>query len=464
MSALNDQLAEAAVPPYSISAEQGVIGGLMLDPVTAWAKVQGIVTAGDFYRRDHHLIFKAIALLHGMGEPVDVITVYELLKSKGYEEQTGGLFYLGVMAKDTPSAANVGHYAGIVRDKSALRQLIMVSGMIREMAFAPDADAKVVISKAETLIFNLAQQTTFGNEGFSIIKDILADVMDEIDSTMERPEDGVFGVSSGFLPLDDLTSGFNGGDLVVVAGRPSMGKTSLAMNIAETAAISGKTVAVFSMEMKGVQLGQRLLSTASNLPLKLIREGWRVGENDWPKLSAGIIKIRDLSLYVDASAALTAGDIRSRCMKLNSEIKAEVGDDIGLIVIDYLQLMSSDIDHKDNDTIKFTEITRNLKRLAMDFDVPVLLLSQLNRNLDSRPNKRPVLSDLRGSGSIEQDADLVLFIYRDDVYNPDSIDKGVAEIIVGKQRNGALGTVKLLFDAALTRFRTFDGGGDDYYR
>ena len=449
------QLGDAAVPPYSIAAEQGVIGGLMLDPAAAWAKVQGVVMASDFYRQDHQLIFKAIVKLHAAGDPVDVITLSEFLGSKGYLEKAGGLSYLGMMAKDTPSAANIATYARIVQEKSVLRQLITLSGEIREMAFAPDADAKVVTSKAETLIFTLTQQALRGRNGFLRIKDVLRTVTDKIEATLERPADGVLGVSSGFKPLDDMTSGFNGGDLIVLAARPAMGKSALMMNIAESVALSGKTVAVFSMEMQAEQLGQRLLSSASNLPLKLIREGWRIGDNDWPRLTAGIVKVGDLSLYIDDSPGLSIGEIRSRCMKLNSEIKDDAPDGIGLIVIDYLQLMGSDTDRQGNRNNEIEDITRGLKRLAKDFNIPVMVLSQLNRGLESRPNKRPMQSDLRDSGGIEQDADLVLFIYRDEVYNPDSLDKGVAEVIIGKQRNGALGTIRLLFDGALTRFRAF---------
>lgn len=458
MNGFDYQLAGAAVPPNSIAAEQCVLGGLMLDS-SAWVKVQGVLAAGDFYRKDHQLIFKAIAKLHGAGEPVDVITLYELLKSKGHEESVGGLSYLGTMAKDTPSAANIAAYAKIVRDKSVLRQLITVAGSIREMAFAPDADAKAVIGKAETAVFEMAQQNLRGKKGFTKLRDVLRQVADTIEANFERPSGGVLGVSSGFRPLDDLTSGFNGGDLVVLAARPAMGKTALAMNMAESAALAGKAVAVFSMEMQAEQLGQRLLSSASGLALKLIRESWRIGDSHWPLLTSGIVRIGELPMYIDDSPGLSIGDIRSRCMRLSAEIKDEVPDGVGLIVIDYLQLMGSDNDRQGNRNNEIEDITRGLKRLAKDFDIPVLVLSQLNRGLESRPNKRPIQSDLRDSGGIEQDADVILFLYRDEVYNPDSLDKGVAEVIIGKQRNGPLGTVRLLFDGSVVRFRAFEEGG-----
>lgn len=459
-----DQQLRVAVPPHSIAAEQSVIGGLMLDPVAAWVKIQGVVTAGDFYRWDHQLIFKAISKLHAAGDPVDVITLYEFLKSKGHEEKTGGLSYLGMMAKDTPSAANIVTYAGIVRGKSALRQLIEVAGMIRELAFAPDADAKTVISQAESAIFEMAQKNLRGKKGFSKLRDVLRDVVEKIEVNFDRPSDGVLGVSSGFKPLDDLTSGFNGGDLIVLAARPAMGKTALAINMAESAALSGKTVAVFSMEMQAEQLGQRMLSSASGLGLKLIRESWRISDNHWPLLTSGLVKISELPLYIDDSPGLSISDIRSRCMRLNSEVKDDSPDGIGLIVIDYLQLMGSDTDRHGNRNNEIEDITRGLKRLAKDFDIPVIVLSQLNRGLESRPNKRPMQSDLRDSGGIEQDADLVMFIYRDEIYNPDSQDKGVAEVIIGKQRNGALGTVRLLFDGSRTRFSAFEESRNDNYR
>lgn len=453
----------AAVPPQSIAAEQGVIGGLIIDP-GAWVKVQGVLSAGDFYRQDHQIIFKAIAKLHGAGDPVDIITLYELLKSRGHEEKVGGLSYLGMMAKDTPSSANISAYAQIVRDKSILRQLIAVAGSIREMAFAPDADAKTVIAKAETAVFEVAQVGLRGKKGFSKLKDVIREVVDRIESNLERPADGVLGVSSGFKPLDDLTSGFNGGDLIVVAARPSMGKTAFAMNMAESVALSGGSVAVFSMEMQTEQLGQRLLSSASGLGLKLIRESWRIFDSHWPLLSMGVAKIGDLPMYIDDSPGLSIGDIRARCMRLNAEIKDDVPAGIGLVVIDYLQLMGSDHDRQGNRNNEIEDITRGLKRMAKEFDIPVVVLSQLNRGLESRPNKRPIPSDLRDSGGIEQDADMILFLYRDEVYSPDTVDKGVAEVIIGKQRNGPLGTVRLLFDGAITRFRAFEECDDGSYR
>ncbi|MFA6051545.1 MAG: replicative DNA helicase [Methylobacter sp.] len=452
------QLDGVAVPPHSIVAEQGVIGGLMLDPTT-WVKVQGLLTPGDFYRRDHQLIFKAIAKLHGAGEPIDVITLYEYLKSKWPDDAFGGLSYLGYMAKDTPSAANIAAYAKIVRDKSMLRRLIAVAGSIREMAFAADADAKAVISKAETAIFEMAQQSLRGKKGFTKLRDVLREVLDTIELNVERPSGGVLGISSGFKPLDDKTSGFNGGDLIVLAARPSMGKTALAMNMAESAALDGKAVAVFSMEMQTKQLGQRLLSSASGLGLKMIRESWRIGDSHWPLLTTGVVRIGELPMYIDDSPGLSIGDIRSRCMRLSAEIKDESPEGVGLIVIDYLQLMGSDTDRLGNRNNEIEDITRGLKRLAKDFDIPVIVLSQLNRGLESRPNKRPIPSDLRDSGGIEQDADVILFLYRDEVYSPDSMDKGIAEVIIGKQRNGPLGTVRLLFDGHVVRFRHFDEEG-----
>lgn len=449
----------AAVPPHSIAAEQGVIGGLMLDQ-KAWPKVQGVVSAGDFYKKEHQLLFKAISKLHNANEPVDIITVHELLKSRGHEEAVGGLSYIGMLAKDTPSASNVGHYARIVRDKSMLRQLITVSGTIRELAFAADADSRAVVAQAETAIFELAQQNLRGKKGFSKLRDVLREVLNTIESNVDRPAGGVLGISSGFNVLDDMTSGFNGGDFIVLAARPAMGKTALAINMAEAAALSGKAVAVFSMEMQAEQLGQRLLSSASGVNLKTIRESWRIEGNHWPLLTAGITRIGELPLYIDDSPGLTISDIRSRCMRLNAEIKDESPEGLGMIVIDYLQLMGSDNDRLGNRNNEIEDITRGLKRLAKEFNIPVIALSQLNRSLESRPNKRPMMADLRDSGAIEQDPDVILFLYRDEVYNQDSMDKGVAEVIIGKQRNGPTGTVRLAFDGKSVRFRSLVE--DDY--
>jgi replicative DNA helicase len=448
------------VPPHSAMAESSVIGGLMLDYKSAWPAVSALLRTEDFYLRQHQILFHAIGWLIKNERPVDVITVHDRICEKGHEEAVGGLAYLGMLAKDTPSAANVGTYAQIVRDKATLRRVIELSGQLREMATAKDADAKKTVAAAEKLVFEMAQRDLRSKKGFSPLREIMRGVIDQIEANFEKPAAGVLGISSGFAELDAYTSGLNGGDLVVVAARPSMGKTTFAMNLAETAAVAGKVVAVFSLEMPMEQLGQRMLASAAGVGLKRIREAWTLQDSDWPRFTTGMTKLNDLPMYIDDSAGLTAGEVRSRCMKLNIEIREDHPDGIGMIVIDYLQLMGADQERAGNRNNEIEDMTRNLKRLAKELGIPVVVLSQLNRNLESRPNKRPLMSDLRDSGGIEQDADMILFLYRDEVYNKESPDAGIAEVIIGKQRNGPLGTVRLQFDGGCTRFRSLDNAYD----
>jgi replicative DNA helicase len=449
------------VPPHSIQAELSVLGGLMLDN-SAFVKVQGVLDAADFYTRQHQIVFTAISRLLAEGNTADVVTVHNLLKSKGHDETVGGLPYLITLAKDTPSAANIAAYAKIIKDKSTLRQLITASSAIREFAMACDADAKEALAKAETVIFDLVQRNLRDKKGFERLRDVLRDVINRVESNCDRPENGVLGVSSGFSDLDGYTSGFNGGDLVVLAARPAMGKTAFAMNIAEAVALSGKAIAVFSLEMQAIQLGERLLSSASGVGLKTIRESWRITDNQWPLLTSGVKRISDAPLFVDDSPGLSVSSVRSRCMKLNTEVRDEIPEGIGMIVIDYLQLMGLDQERSGNRNNEIEDMTRGLKRLAKEFDIPVLVLSQLNRQLERRNNNRPQLSDLRDSGGIEQDADMVLFLYRDEIYNSETTDVGIAEVIISKQRNGPTGTVKLMFDAERVRFRSLAAGYHDY--
>lgn len=438
------------VPPNSPMAEQGVIGGLLLDN-KAWPKVAGLLRFSDFYQKRHQTIFHAISKLLAAGDPADVITVHDLLESKGKSEEVGGLPYLGLMARDTPSVANIGSYAQIVRDKATLRDMILLSREIGEMAFAADADAKTALAKAEKAVFELAQRDLRGKKGFSRLRDVLREVLDRVEADYNAPR-GVLGISSGFGELDELTTGFNAGDFIILAGRPGMGKSTLGVNIAEAAAQAGKPVALFSLEMPEIQLGQRILSSNSHVPLRRVRESWRLTDADWPLLSAGLQKITDWPLYVDETPGLSLSELRARVMKLNLEITDDYPAGVGMVVIDYLQLMTPEIEGNRNSQIE--EITRGMKRMAKEFGIPVIALSQLNRSLENRPNKRPQMSDLRDSGGIEQDADMVLFVYRDEVYNKDSLDAGIAEVIVGKQRNGPLGTARLGFDGRNVRFRS----------
>lgn len=447
------------IPPNSIQAEQSVLGGLMLDNQT-WDAVADKVNDVDFYRKDHKLIFKAIAQLAEKQEPFDVITLSETLASTGDLQDVGGLAYLGMLAKDTPSAANIVSYANIVRDRSVLRQLIHVGTDIADSAFNPEGrDTAELLESAERQVFNIAEQRQRGQGGgFAPIKTLLAQAVNKIETLFEQ-EGSITGASTGFTDLDDMTSGLQPSDLVIVAGRPSMGKTTIAMNMAENVAIkSNMPVAVFSMEMPGDSLAMRMMSSLGRIDQHKIRTG-KLDDDEWPRLTSAINLLAETKLFIDDTPALTPTEMRSRARRLMRE-----HGQLGLIVVDYLQLMQSP-SSGENRTQQISDISRGLKSLAKELSVPVIALSQLNRNLEQRPNKRPMMSDLRESGGIEQDADLIIFVYRDEVYNEDSPDKGIAEIIIGKQRNGPIGTVRLTFLGQFTRFENFAGdiySGEDY--
>jgi len=412
---------------------------------------------GDFYTRSHQYLFRACRRLASENQPIDVLTVNDFLETKGFLEEVGGLAYIGSLAKDTPSAANIASYAAIVKDRSLLRQLVSLGNGIMDSVFNTDGkDTDLLLSAAETAIFKLRQYQLKGRGDFVRLGDALRQEMDAMEENFTNPpKQGCLGVSTGFPALDAMTSGLQGGDLVVVAGRPSMGKSSLAMNFGEQAAVDGKAVAVFSMEMSVKQLTQRLLAGSAHLPLRIIREPWEMQDFQWPMVTSGFQKLGDLPLFMEESAAQTANSVRALCMRLAAQIRTECPDGLGMIIIDYLQLMGFEgkvNQHNRNEQI--SDITRALKNLAREFDAPVVVLSQLSREVEKRPDKRPKLADLRDSGAIEQDADLVLFVYRDEKYHDDSPDKGIAEIIVGKHRNGELGTVRLGFDGYLTKFRS----------
>lgn len=446
-----DQAVESLkVPPHSIQAEQSVLGGLMLDNQT-WDTVADRIAEEDFYRRDHKLIFRAIAELAEHQDPFDVITLSEWLDSQGELENAGGLAYLGTLVKDTPSAANILAYANIVRDRSVLRQLIHVGTEISDSAFVTDGrETSELLENAERNVFKIAEQRQRGQGGFSTIKNLLAKAVDKIELLYEQDGE-ITGASTGFNDLDEKTSGLQPADLIIVAGRPSMGKTTIAMNMAENVALkSGLPVAVFSMEMPGEALAMRMMSSLGRIDQHKVRTG-KLDDDDWPRLTSAINLLAETKLFIDDTPALTPTEVRSRARRLTRE-----HGQLGLIVLDYLQLMQSP-SSGDNRVQQISDISRGLKALAKELNVPVMALSQLNRNLEQRPNKRPVMSDLRESGAIEQDADLILFVYRDEVYNEDSPDKGIAEVIIGKQRNGPLGTVRLTFLGQYTRFENFAG-------
>ncbi len=436
------------VAPHSVEAEQSVLGGLMLDN-EAWDKIADAITEEDFYRRDHRLIFRAVAALAARTEPFDVITLSEWLNTQGLLDDAGGLAYLGTLAKDTPSAANIGAYAAIVRERSVLRQLISVGNEISSSGYQTEGrSTEELLDNAERQVFQIAEQGARGKQGFVAIKDLLVKAVDRID-TLFQQDNPITGVPTGWSDFDEMTSGLQRGDMVIVAGRPSMGKTTFAMNIAEHAAIKSRLpTAIFSMEMPGESLAMRMLSSLGRIDQHRVRTG-KLEDDDWPRLTSAVGLLAEAPMFIDDSPALSPNELRARVRRLARE-----HGPLGLIVIDYLQLMQVH-GSSENRTNEISEISRSLKALAKEMDVPVVALSQLNRSLEQRPNKRPVMSDLRESGAIEQDADVIVFIYRDEVYNEDSDSKGVAEIIIGKQRNGPIGTTRLTFLGQFTRFENF---------
>mgnify|MGYP003125103765 FL=1 len=449
-SVLDPQLEALRVPPHSIEAEQSVLGGLLLDNA-AFDRVTDLLGDDDFYRYDHRLIWQHITRLISLARPADVVTVHESLASAGKAEELGGLSYLNALAHNTPSAANIRRYAEIVRERSMLRKLVSVADEISSAAFSPQGkEARQLLDEAEARVFQIAQEGSRGVSGFQEIQPLLTQVVERIDELYHREGDSdVTGVPTGFVDLDRMTSGLQAGDLIIVAGRPSMGKTSFSMNIAEHVAIEqGLPVAVFSMEMGAVQLAMRMVGSVGMLDQHRMRTGKLTAE-DWPRLTHAVQQVQEAQIYIDETPALSAMEVRARSRRL-----ARQCGQLGLIVIDYMQLMSAS-GSGENRATEISEISRSLKGLAKELNCPLIALSQLNRSLEQRPNKRPVMSDLRESGAIEQDADLILFIYRDEVYNPDSPDKGTAEIIVDKQRNGPIGTTRLTFQGSSTRFLNF---------
>jgi replicative DNA helicase len=446
------------VPPHSVQGEQSVLGGLMLDNQT-WDQIADRIGGEDFYRREHQLIFKAIERLAEHSKPFDVVTLSEELEKEGKLKDAGGLAYLGSLAKDTPSAANIRAYADIVREHSVKRQLIRVGTEIADKGFQPEGRSSAeLLDEAEQKVFQIAEQRSRGGGGFDPIKILLTKAVDRIETLFQQDEH-ITGLGTGFSDFDDMTSGLQPADLIIVAGRPSMGKTTFAMNMAENVAIHNKVpVAVFSMEMPGDALAMRMMSSLGRIDQHRVRTG-KLQDDEWPRLTSAVSILADAPLFIDDSAALTPTEVRAKARRL----KREHGD-LGLIVIDYLQLMQAP-SASENRATEISLISRSLKALAKELNVPVIALSQLNRQVEGRPNKRPVMSDLRESGSIEQDADIVVFIYRDEVYNEDTPDKGIAEIIIGKQRNGPIGKVRMTFLGQYTKFENFidDVYGDEGY-
>ena len=448
------------LPPHSLDAEQSVIGGLLLSN-DSLDKVADIISANDFYQYAHRLIFEHAIKIINAGKPADIITVAESLDISAELTSVGGLVYLANLVQNTPSAANIRRYAEIVRERFLMRQLIEVSSGITESAYNPQGrDVKNLLDDAEAKILNIAESGHRSNQGFLGVQQILPGVINRIDDLYQREnQSGVTGISTGFEDLDQFTSGFQPGDLIIVAGRPSMGKTAFSINIAENIALQNKLpIAIFSMEMGASQLVTRMLGSIGKLDQQRMRNG-SLEDDDWFRLTSAVGKLNDAPVYIDEGAGLTSFDVRARARRLQRQV-----GQLGLIVIDYIQLMSGISDKaNENRATEISEISRSLKSLAKELNVPVVALSQLNRSVEQRQDKRPVMSDLRESGAIEQDADLILFIYRDEVYNKDSEQKGTAEIIISKQRNGPIGSVRLTFLGEHTRFENYAGGYQGEY-
>ena len=449
------ELTALKLPPHSVEAEQSVLGGLLLEN-NAWERVADLINEQDFYRADHRHIWKQIVRLIDDNKPADVVTVAEALESNNKLDDIGGLAYLAALAQNTPSAANIRRYAEIVRERSVLRKLVEVGGEITTSAFNPNGrSATDILDEAEKKVFDIKEAGAKSTQGFLPLQPLLKEVVTRIDELYNRDNPSeVTGVPTGYTDLDTKTSGLQPGDLIIVAGRPSMGKTAFSLNIAENVALDANLpVAVFSMEMGAAQLVMRMLGSVGRLDQHKLRTG-RITDDDWPRLTHALGSLNECKLFIDESPGLTAQEVRARARRLARQCE---GGQLGLIVLDYLQLMSG-TGQGENRATEISDISRSLKSLAKELHVPVIALSQLNRSLEQRPNKRPVMSDLRESGAIEQDADVILFIYRDEVYNPDTPDKGSAEIIIGKQRNGPIGTVRLTFLGEYTRFENFAGG------
>jgi replicative DNA helicase len=446
------QVDELKVPPHSLEAEQSVLGGLLLDN-QMWEKVSELVVAQDFYSRSHRIIFEYIAALIESGDPVDLITLSEALEREQKLDDAGGFVYLAEMMKNTPSAANICAYANIVRERAVTREMIAVAHDIAEAGFDPQGrDSKDLLDYAETLVFQIAEKRAKKSEGPENINLVLEKTIDRIEKLYQQPHDGITGVSTGFADLDKMTAGLQPSDLIIVAARPSMGKTTFAMNLAENAAMmQEKPALIFSLEMPSDQIMMRMLASLGRIDQTKIRTG-QLDDEDWARLSSTMGLLIDKGkMYIDDAAGLTPTEVRSRARRVYKE-----NGGLSLIMIDYLQLMRVP-SLTENRTLEISEISRSLKALAKELQVPVVALSQLNRSLEQRSDKRPVNSDLRESGAIEQDADLIMFIYRDEVYNDNSEDKGTAEIIIGKQRNGPIGRVRLTFQGQYSRFDNYAG-------
>jgi replicative DNA helicase len=448
------QLLALKVPPHSVEAEQSLLGGLLLDN-QAFDRIADLVSADDFYRDDHRRIYRHVTKLVEAGKPADVVTVSESIEASEDKDKTGGPAYLGALAQNTPSALNIRRYAELVRERAVQRQLAQVATDIAENALNPGGkEVAQLLDEAETRILEIGEAGARHTVGLEEIKPVLARVLERIDHLYHRdnPSD-VTGVPTGYHDLDSKTAGLQPGDLIIVAGRPSMGKTAFALNVAEHVALhSLLPVAVFSMEMSGTQLATRMLGSIAHVDQHKMRTG-RLSDQEWHDLSEAMGRLHDAPIFIDETAALNPLELRTRARRLWRQF----GGKLGLVVVDYLQLMSaSNSRASENRATEISEMSRSLKALAKELKVPVIALSQLSRAVEQRNDRRPMMSDLRESGAIEQDADVILFIYRDEVYFPDKPEaKGRAEVIIGKQRNGPIGKVELTFLGQFTRFENF---------
>jgi replicative DNA helicase len=451
------QIAQLRIPPHSIEAESSVLGGLLLDN-GAWDRVGDLLTDQDFYRYEHRLIYASIGALINATRPADVITVFEHLQNQGQADEIGGLVYLNSLAQYVPHASNIRRYAEIVRERSILRKLVSASDEIATAAFNPQGKpVDKILDEAEQKIFNIGEEGSRMKQGFQGMDSLVVQLLDRVQEMADNPND-ITGVPSGFYDLDRMTSGMQAGDMIVLAARPSMGKTAFAINIAEHVALhEGLPVAVFSMEMGASQLAVRIVGSIGRIDQMHLRTG-KLTDSEWPRLTEAIEKLRNISLHIDETPGLTTSELRANARRL-----ARQCGKLGLIVVDYLQLMSVSAGMSDeNRATAVGEISRGLKMLAKELQCPVIALSQLSRGVESRTDKRPMMSDLRESGAIEQDADVIMFIYRDDYYNKDSKEPGVTEIIISKQRNGPTGIVKLAFLKEMTRFESLASGSADF--
>ena len=450
----DQQIAQLRIPPHSMEAESSVLGGLLLDN-KSWEQVADLLSEGVFYRYEHRQVYLAIQALVNASRPADVITVYEHWQSIGKAEEVGGLGYLNSLAQYVPSASNIRRYAEIVRERSILRKLVTASDEIATNAFNTQGKpVPQILDEAEQKIFQIGEEGSRLKQGFQSMDQLAVILLDRVNQMADSPND-ITGVPSGFVDFDKMTSGMQAGDLIVLAARPSMGKTALAINIAEHVALNeGLPVAVFSMEMGASQLAIRIVGSIGRIDQQRLRTG-KLNQEEWPRLTEAMEKLRNVSLHIDETPSLTPMELRANARRL-----ARTCGKLGLIVVDYLQLMSGNTSSSngDNRATEIGEISRGLKMLAKELQCPVIALSQLNRSVETRTDKRPMMSDLRESGAIEQDADVIMFIYRDDYYNKDSKEPGVAEIIIGKHRNGPTGTVKLAFLKPITRFESLASG------